>query len=78
MEMNDADRIDCHRFGMSTRKNTRGHDEPSEREASHSVFTSMEFSPTASARKANGMTSTTYAKHSQIGLVLSTSADSHR
>ena len=56
MEMNEADRIDCHRFGMITRKNTRGHEAPSEREASHSVFTSMEFSPTAIARKANGIT----------------------
>ena len=78
MEMNDADRIDCHRLGMSTRKNTRGQEAPSERDASHNVFTSMELRPTASARNANGITRITYAKHSQIGLVLSTSALSQR
>ena len=38
----------------------------------------MEFSPTAIDRNANGMTSTTYAKHSHTGSVLSTSADSQR
>ena len=56
MEMKDADRIDCHRFGMITLKNTLGQEAPSEREASTRVLTSMELSPTAMARNANGMT----------------------
>ena len=56
MEMKDAERIDCHRFGMITLKNTLGQEAPSERDASTSVLTSMELSPTAIARKANGIT----------------------
>ena len=41
---------------MITLKNTLGQEAPSERDASTSVLTSMELSPTAIARKANGIT----------------------